>query len=109
MDITESQINTSTVLALAGRLDGLASPALDQKIDILLAAGVRSVVFDCSALGYVSSAGLRSFLTAAKKLKAAGGKVTFAALTPAVTEVFELSGFLTVLDVKPSVAAATAA
>src|SRR4051812_35366982 len=106
MDITESQINATTVLALAGRLDGLASPTLDQKIDALLAAGVRSVAFDCSSLAYVSSAGLRSFLTAAKKLKAAGGRSSFAALTPAVHEVFELSGFLTVLAIYPTAAAA---
>lgn len=107
MDITESQLNSHTVLALGGRLDGLASPVLDQKIDALIAAGNKSVVFDCSALNYVSSAGLRSFLTAAKKLKAAGGGAAFAALTPAVHEVFELSGFLTVLNVKPDVASAT--
>lgn len=106
MDITETQLNTSTVLALSGRLDGLATPALDQKIDVLVASGVRSVVFDCSALNYVSSAGLRSFLTAAKKLKAAGGRCSFAALTPAVNEVFELSGFLTVLAIYPTAAAA---
>lgn len=106
MDITETQINTSTVLALTGRLDGLASPLVDQKIDVLLAAGIRSVVFDCAGLAYVSSAGLRSFLTAAKKLKAAGGRASFAALTPAVHEVFELSGFLTVLAIYPTAAAA---
>lgn len=106
MDITESQLNTSTVLALSGRLDGLASPALDQKVDALLASGTRSLVFDCSALNYVSSAGLRSFLTAAKKVKAVNGRASFAALTPAVHEVFELSGFLTVLAIYPTAAAA---
>lgn len=108
MDITASQINSTTVLALSGRLDGLASPALEQKVDALVASGVRAVVFDCSALVYVSSAGLRAFLTSAKKLKAAGGKASFAALTPPVQEVFELSGFLSVLEVHPSTAAATA-
>jgi anti-sigma B factor antagonist len=108
MDIIESQLNASTVLALSGRLDGLASPALEQKVDALIAGGARSIVFDCSGLGYVSSAGLRSFLTSAKKLKAAGGKASFAALTPAVHEVFELSGFLTVLTVHATTAAAAA-
>jgi anti-anti-sigma factor len=107
MDIIESQLNSATVLALSGRLDGLASPSLEQKVDALLATGVKNVVLDCSGLAYVSSAGLRSFLTSAKKLKAAGGKASFAALTPAVHEVFELSGFLTVLTVHPTTAAAS--
>lgn len=106
MEINESQINASTVLTLTGRLDGLASPVLDQKVDSLLAAGIRSIVFDCSGLAYASSAGLRSFLAAAKKLKSAGGRASFATLTPAVHEVFELSGFLTVLAIYPTAASA---
>ncbi len=108
MDIIESQLNSATVLALSGRLDGLAAPSLEQKVDALLATGVKNVVLDCSGLAYVSSAGLRSFLTSAKKLKAAGCKASFAALTPAVHEVFELSGFLTVLTVHATTAAASA-
>lgn len=109
MDITETKINSATVLALSGRLDGLASPALEQKVEALLASGVRTVVLDCAKLDYVSSAGLRVFLTSAKKLKAAGGKAAFAALSPGVREVFELSGFLAVLEVHPTTAAAAGA
>lgn len=108
MEITVSNQNDVTVLALQGRLDGLASPQLEQRLDALLAAGTRKVVLDCAALTYVSSAGLRVFLGGAKKLKSAGGRAAFAALTPAVHEVFELSGFLEVLAVHPSAAAATA-
>jgi anti-anti-sigma factor len=106
MEITETLQPTATVLALAGRLDGLASPALDQRIDAALAAGHRTVVLDLAKLDYVSSAGLRVFLTGAKKLKAAGGRATFVALPAPIREVFELSGFLSVLDVRADVASA---
>jgi len=109
MEITENKLNSATVLALTGRLDGLASPALEKKIDALLAAGNRTLVLDCARLDYVSSAGLRVFLTTAKKTKAAGGKAAFAALTPGVREIFELSGFLAVLEVHPTAAAAAGA
>lgn len=109
MDITESKINSATVLALSGRLDGLTSPILEKKVDALLAAGTRQLVFDCGQLLYASSAGLRVFLAAAKKLKSAGGQAAFAALTPAVHEVFELSGFTGVLKVEATAAAAAAA
>jgi anti-anti-sigma factor len=108
MDIIETNVNGAAVLAIGGRLDGLASPGLDQKVAAILAGGARQLVFDCARLDYVSSAGLRVFLTAAKKFKAAGGRAAFAALSPAVREVFELSGFLAVLEVQPTVAAATA-
>ena len=92
MDINETNLNSATVLALAGRLDGLASPALEGRVTALVAAGSSRLVFDCARLDYVSSAGLRVFLTAAKKTKAAGGKASFAALTPAVRELFEFVG-----------------
>lgn len=104
MEITESTQPSATVLALAGRLDGLSSPSLDQRVDAALASGVRALVFDLGKLDYVSSAGLRVFLSAAKKFKNAGGRATFAALPAPIREVFELSGFLTVLDVRPDVA-----
>lgn len=109
MDTTESQLSSATVLALAGRLDGLASPGLEKKVDSLLAAGVRRLVFDCSQLLYASSAGLRVFLASAKKFQSAGGAAAFAALTPAVREVFELCGFLDVLTVRDSAEQAVAA
>ncbi len=109
MDITESKINSATVLALAGRLDGLTSPILEKKVDALLAAGTRQLVYDCAQLVYASSAGLRVFLSSAKKLKSAGGQAAFAALTPAVHEVFELSGFTGVFKVESTAAAAAAA
>jgi anti-anti-sigma factor len=109
MDITESIQNSATVLGLAGRLDGLTSGTLEQKVDALVAGGAKRIVFDCGQLLYVSSAGLRVFLSSAKKLKTAGGSAAFAALTPAVREVFELSGFTTMLEIHPNAAAATAA
>lgn len=106
MEITETKHASATVLALAGRLDGLASPALEQRVDAALASGAKALVLDLSALAYVSSAGLRVFLTAAKKFKTAGGRATFVALPAPIREVFELSGFLTVLDIRDDVASA---
>ncbi len=106
MEIIETKQNSATVLALSGRLDGLSSGALEQKVDALVAAGARKLVFDCSQLVYVSSAGLRVFLSSAKKMKAAGGTAAFAALSAPVMEIFELSGFTDVLAIHPTTAAA---
>lgn len=108
MDITETRHAHATVLALAGRLDGLASPGLEKQIDAAQAAGAKVLVFDLAKLDYVSSAGLRVFLSAAKKFKVAGGRASFVALPAPVREVFDLSGFLNVLDIRADVAAALA-
>ena len=99
--IAATKLESAVTLALAGRLDGLSSPELEQQVAALLASGIRTLVFDLSALDYVSSAGLRVFIIAAKKLKASGGVAQFTSLTPAVHDVFHISGLLTAFGVAP--------
>lgn len=108
MEISESSAKGITVLKLSGRLDGVAAPQLEAKLAEVLAAGKDRLVFDCSDVEYASSAGLRVFLLAAKQFKTRGGSCSFAALAPALREVFSLSGFLEVLEVHDTVAQATA-
>ncbi|WP_395737628.1 anti-sigma factor antagonist [Prosthecobacter sp.] len=101
ISIATSRLASSATLALSGRLDGLSSPELEQQVLGLIASGVKALTFDLSGLDYVSSAGLRVFIIAAKKLKASGGAAQFNSLTPAVREVFHISGLLTALGVMP--------
>lgn len=96
-----TKLESSATLALSGRLDGLSSPELEQQVVALLASDIRALVFDLAALDYVSSAGLRVFILAAKKMKAAGGVATFVSPTSAVRNIFEITGLLTALDVMP--------
>ncbi len=101
MNIATSRLASAATLSLSGRLDGLSSPDLEQQVTALIATGVRTLTFDLSGLDYVSSAGLRVFIVAAKKLKASGGAARFTSLTPAVHDVFHVSGLLTALGVAP--------
>lgn len=101
VNIATTKFESSATLALTGRLDGLSSPELEQQVNALLASGIRTLVFDLASLDYVSSAGLRVFIVAAKKLTAAGGTATFQSLTPNVREVFEFTGLLKALVVAP--------
>jgi anti-sigma B factor antagonist len=102
MSITASKLESSATLALTGRLDGLSSSELEPHVRALIASGIRTLVFDLAALEYVSSAGLRIFIVAAKAMKAAGGQAHFISLTPNVREVFHVSGLLTALSVQES-------
>jgi anti-anti-sigma factor len=108
MEITDSVANGTPVLTLRGRLDGVAAPAVEQKIATLLASGAPRLVLDCSGIEYASSAGLRVFLATAKKLTTTGGRCGFAALTPALREIFNISGFIDVLEIHDTVESATA-
>lgn len=101
MSIAASRLASSATLTLTGRLDGLSSPELERQVSALISSGVHTLIFDLSGLEYVSSAGLRVFIIAAKKLKAGGGVARFTDLSPAVHEVFQISGLLTALGVAP--------
>ncbi len=92
-----------------GRLDFGASAEFQKALEAAVAAKPKGLVVECSALEYVSSAGLRAFLVAARAAKAGGVGFAACALQPSVMEVFEVSGFSKIIDVKTDLAAALAA
>ncbi|MBF0318663.1 MAG: STAS domain-containing protein [Nitrospirae bacterium] len=102
MDITIRKENSAAVLSLSGRMDAVNAPDFDKHISELLVEGQKKVLIELSGLQYVSSAGLRSFLSAAKQLKAASGAIAFAALQDTVLKVFQMSGFNTIFTVYPT-------
>ncbi len=106
MQIKQSIINSATVLELKGRLNSQTSGDLEKVVDRGIANGSGSLVFGCGGLDYCSSAGLRVFLTAVKRLKPLGRRCVFAELSPAVSEVFEIAGFLEVFEIRATVAEA---
>lgn len=102
MEFTETKEGAFLVLAVAGRMDTLTAPEFEARCAACLEAGSKRLVVDLSGLEYISSAGLRSILSAAKKLKAAGGDMAFCALSGIVAEVFAVSGFNKLLPVLPT-------
>ncbi len=95
MEISIDERPGVTVVKLDGRLDFEAAEHAGQQLGELLTRpdGVRAIVIDGSGLTYLSSAGLRVFLTLAKDARAAAVPLVVAALHPSAAEVFEISGF----------------
>jgi anti-sigma B factor antagonist len=94
-----------------GRLDFGAAPGFLRRLEELIGGGSPqpvAVIVDCHALEYVSSAGLRVFLLAARATERAGASFALCALKPAVREVFDLSGFSRIIRVHADRAAALA-
>lgn len=85
---------------LAGRLDGASSPIHEKALKELLVGDISSVDVDLSELDYVSSAGLRVLLVAAKAAKAKGGKVTLLSPKPSTVEVLKISGFDKIIPIR---------
>ncbi|MFZ9061539.1 MAG: STAS domain-containing protein [Steroidobacteraceae bacterium] len=105
----ESTEGGVSVARAHGRLDFGASAEFQKALEGAVGAKPKALVVECSELEYVSSAGLRAFLVAARAAKAGGVGFAACALQPAVKEVFEVSGFSKIIDVQADLATALAA
>jgi anti-anti-sigma factor len=106
------EIRTLANVALVkveGRLDHISSPAFESEL-LPQTEGCtgeeKKLVLDCSGLAYLSSAGLRVLMIAAKRCRKQSGTMVLAALQPTIQEIFRISRFDTVFEVFPSVRAA---
>ncbi len=72
-------------------------------------AGPQGIVFDLSALEYISSGGLRCFMLASNEARSRGGKIVVAAPRPVVAEIFQISRFNLIFDIHATLRDALAA
>lgn len=103
MEISQRTEGDARIIEVEGRLDSTTSPEFEETLFDAIRNGTRRVIIDCGALGYISSAGLRVILKAAKDLKRSEGRLDLCALQDYVREVFEISGFDSFLPIHPSV------
>lgn len=75
-----------------GRIDALSAPEIQKVFQQLILEGGRVLLADLSGVHYISSAGLRTFISAQKELKKVGGEMLLTNLTPQVFDVFKVSG-----------------
>lgn len=108
MEITEGRVGDATMLRVVGRVDGSVSKLLEQKVADVTAAD-RFIVIDVTEMSYVSSAGLRSFVTLAKHAQAKSQPVSLCGMRDEIAEIFDISGLLSLFAIHDTVEAAIAA
>ena len=99
MDISIKKVAVTTVVRLSGDLDTNTSPVAQERLDTLVEEGNHHLLVNLRKVGFVSSAGLRILLATAKRLNKADGSLKVTDLNETVQEVFEISGFVSILDV----------
>jgi anti-anti-sigma factor len=113
VNIRLETVGATTLVLPDGRLDFGAAAGFEKELQAALAGtgGMvpAAVVVDGTGLEYVSSAGLRAILLAARAAQRAGVAFSLCALRPAVREVFDLSGFSRIIVVHPDRVTALAA
>ena len=98
MEIKKTKNGNELIFAIQGRLDTTTAPQfeaeLKQNID-----GVETLILDLVDLEYLSSAGLRVFLTAQKIMNKQGEMIVRNA-NETISEIFEVTGFSDILTIE---------
>ena len=100
MEIRIEKENKVTTVHFAGRLDTPASQEVAKELEPLLEDASGTIILDCKELNYISSSGLRIFLTLRKAAAAKGGEVIVQDINDDIRQVFMMTGFLNLFEVR---------
>jgi len=103
MDINHVKEGEITIIKINGLLDAETATVADKTIKKILEGNCLQMLFDFSALDYLASGGLRVILGAIKELRRKEGQVVLCSLPNFVKEIFEVSGFNSVVPIAKSV------
>lgn len=93
MEVIINKTGEQTVITISGRLDTPHAKVFEEKIQTILQDEKSDVHIDCAGLEYISSSGLRQFLTLLKHVKSVNRVMKVINLNPEVKEVFDMTGF----------------
>src|SRR5258705_2943695 len=93
MHIVQTDLGNAQLLTLTGRLDAEVAPELEQQCARLIEGRTQTLILNVGTLDYLSSAGLRVLLGAAKKLQTSERKLILVADAGPVRQIVELAGF----------------
>lgn len=104
MDHTVERINDTIIIRPSGRLDSITSTDFEKKLAEYLKSPCYNLLLDFDELDYISSAGLRVVLNAAKVFREVQWQFAACNMQDHIREVFEISGFDSFITIHDSVA-----
>ena len=99
MEILSKEKGKYYIVEVEGRLDTSNYEELSKELNKITDSGNKFLVLNLDKLEYISSSGLRVFLTVLKSLRAIEGDVILCCMNDKIKSVFEVSGFLTLFNV----------
>ena len=100
MDVFIEKENNVTTARFVGRLDTPASQEVAKAVEPILEDPTGTIVLDCKEMSYISSSGLRIFLTIRKAAAAKGGNVIVKDINNDIRQVFMMTGFLNLFEIQ---------
>ena len=99
METTIKESGNVKIVLFDGELDSTSSSAADEELSKLRDDGAKKVLINFEKLDFISSAGLRILLSTAQILKKVGGELRVCSLNKTIQDIFNVSGFVTLLNV----------
>jgi anti-anti-sigma factor len=93
MEVTDTTMNGVTVVEPRGQIDTAGAKPFGDRIVELIRAGTHHMVIDFRNVRYVSSAGFRPLLIAAKMLEDANGKLVLCGVSSDLLRLFGIGRF----------------
>lgn len=93
-EIKKEDRDSTTILHLTGKLDGITSPEVQENITQSLTSGAKNIVLDCANLDYMSSAGIRVLLQSYHQVGKNSGKIVLTSVPKTIEQTLYVTGFL---------------
>ena len=100
MEVIITKQDSVMTARLIGRLDTPAAQEVSQAVEPLIAAADGTIVLDCQEMTYISSSGLRIFLTLRKAAADKGGHIIVRDINDDIRGVFMMTGFLNLFEIQ---------
>jgi anti-anti-sigma factor len=91
MDIEPTEFDKAVLLKVSGRMDAENAHEFEDACRKWISKGARHLIADLDGLQYVSSMGLRCFLTVAQELQPKSGSLILCGLHGLPRQVFEMT------------------
>jgi anti-sigma B factor antagonist len=100
MEVNISRENNTITVCFSGRLDTPAAQEITPQMNALAEEAFNTIILDCSEMSYISSSGLRIFLTIRKSAADKGAKVIVRGICDDIRSVFMMTGFLNLFEIQ---------
>jgi stage II sporulation protein AA (anti-sigma F factor antagonist) len=99
MNIHEEIVGSAVVVIVDGHIDAASAPAVDTALALRVEEPQHRILIDLTLVEYVSSAGFRAVLQAARKSDAVGGRLVLCGVSQKVRQLFALGGLADLLTI----------
>ena len=100
MEVIINKENKEVTARLVGRLDTPASQDIAADVQSLIEEAGNTIILDCKEMSYISSSGLRIFLTLRKAAADKGGRIIVRDINDDIRGVFMMTGFLNLFEIQ---------